>query len=387
MKNIITLPLLLVVSFYAAQGIHFKKEKYHELLAMAKKENKLVFIDAYAAWCGPCKIMSKSVFTQKKVGDYYNQNFINAKIDMEKGEGRDIAKKFRVFSYPTYLFINGDGRLISMNRGYIEAENFIALGKEVQSAFTDGDRLKTQFKNGELQDAEGLKKIIKMYAATDFPLSKMASEMYFKNKKDAFSQEDINYLIPFIKGKNDENFKYFETHKDEIIKVFPEKNYNAIREQVLVSEILMQHHNTQTETIDNEEKTLTELTEILGETKAKEVFTRYQLMVYQNSNPSKFIDIALKYYEDKKHYNPKEIMQVSWIIGEKSNHQAALTTASQWMEEIVMKQETSENTYILAKLYSKLGKKTEAKMFAKVAIDLAKGKKMILAEQLLERLK
>jgi thioredoxin-related protein len=63
-------------------------------------------------------MMERNVFTQKSVGDYFNANFVNARFDMEKGEGRDIAVKYGVRSYPTYLFLNGDGELVSQNFGY-----------------------------------------------------------------------------------------------------------------------------------------------------------------------------------------------------------------------------------------------------------------------------
>ena len=47
----------------------------------------MIFLDAYASWCGPCKMLQKNVFTKKAVGDFYNSKFINVKMDMEKGEG------------------------------------------------------------------------------------------------------------------------------------------------------------------------------------------------------------------------------------------------------------------------------------------------------------
>src|SRR6218665_412054 len=114
--------LLLVVfqSGFSQQSIKFEDSDFATILSKAKAEKKLVFLDAYAAWCGPCKLMDKNVFTLKTVGDYYNANFINAKIDMEKGEGRDIAKKYSVYSYPTYLFLNGDGEVVAKNLGYME---------------------------------------------------------------------------------------------------------------------------------------------------------------------------------------------------------------------------------------------------------------------------
>lgn len=58
-----------------------------------------------ASWCGPCKMMDRNVFVKKSVGDYYNSTFVNARFDMEKGEGIEIAQKYMVRSYPTYLFL------------------------------------------------------------------------------------------------------------------------------------------------------------------------------------------------------------------------------------------------------------------------------------------
>lgn len=80
-----------------------------EALEIAKKEGKLLFIDCSTSTCGPCRMMRKSVFTKKKCSDYINSNFIPLHINMDEGEGIEIAKKYNVGIYPTYLFLNSDG--------------------------------------------------------------------------------------------------------------------------------------------------------------------------------------------------------------------------------------------------------------------------------------
>ncbi|WP_391527360.1 thioredoxin fold domain-containing protein [Elizabethkingia anophelis] len=65
------------------------------------------------------------MFTLQSVGDYYNSHFVNAKMDMEKGEGVELAKKYNVKAYPTYLFINGDGEIVHRVLGYVEEKPFI----------------------------------------------------------------------------------------------------------------------------------------------------------------------------------------------------------------------------------------------------------------------
>ena len=90
----------------------FEKLTFTEALEKAKVENKMVFIDCYTSWCGPCKIMSDKIFPQKAVGEYMNGKFINLKFDMEEGEGVQIAAKFQVTVYPTFLILSPDGQLL-----------------------------------------------------------------------------------------------------------------------------------------------------------------------------------------------------------------------------------------------------------------------------------
>ena len=115
------------------QGIKFEKGTFAEILAKAKAQKKLVFMDVYASWCGPCKRMAAEVFTQKKVGDYFNATFVNAKFDAEVGEGRTIAARYGVNAYPTFLLLNGDGKRVGKMVGGSPADEFIRQVKELKA--------------------------------------------------------------------------------------------------------------------------------------------------------------------------------------------------------------------------------------------------------------
>ncbi len=115
------------------KGIKFDDISYQTALEKAKTSNKLIFIDAYAVWCGPCKWMAANTFTDEKVGEFFNDNFINLKIDMEKGEGPELARKLQVTAYPTLFFINKDGEIVKRVLGAKPAKEFLKIGKSVLS--------------------------------------------------------------------------------------------------------------------------------------------------------------------------------------------------------------------------------------------------------------
>jgi len=110
-----------------SQGIEFEHGSWKEVLEKAQQPHRPIFVDVYTSWCGPCKKMSKDVFSLAEVGKVYNTNFICYQIDAEKGEGVEIAKKYEVVSYPTYLFIEADGTLFSRSGSYMSADKFISV--------------------------------------------------------------------------------------------------------------------------------------------------------------------------------------------------------------------------------------------------------------------
>lgn len=111
-------------------GIKFENLTFEEAIQKAKEENKLIFLDAYAVWCGPCKMMDRTTFKSEEVGKVFNKNFINIKIDMEKGEGPDIARKYQVRAYPTMMLINADGKVEKRILGAVRDTQLLAEVKD-----------------------------------------------------------------------------------------------------------------------------------------------------------------------------------------------------------------------------------------------------------------
>ena len=127
MKKIISFAICILFTFplLAQHGVNFRDLSYEQALEQAKQENKLLFIDCYTEWCGPCKKMMNEVFPQKAAGDFFNPRFVSVKFDMEKGEGKELSKKFDVHAYPTFLIVRTDGTVQHKLTGSSDLEGFI----------------------------------------------------------------------------------------------------------------------------------------------------------------------------------------------------------------------------------------------------------------------
>lgn len=147
-KHMVLFVGLLSYSFIAqAQkgGIRFQDTSWTSLLSKAKSSDKLIFLDAYASWCGPCKLMKKNIFTLEKVGEVYNRNFINVAIDMEKGEGKKLQARYAIQAYPTFLYINGNGEVVHKTVGKCSEAEFIQNGLDALSPLRNLKYLTTHY--------------------------------------------------------------------------------------------------------------------------------------------------------------------------------------------------------------------------------------------------
>ena len=114
------------------KGIEFSKVTLEKAKKQASKTGKLIFIDAYTDWCGPCKRMAATTFQDEEVGKFFNKNFVNMKVEMEKdADGSEIARRYRVNAYPTLLIIDGEGNLVKSVIGFKTKAQLMAIAESV----------------------------------------------------------------------------------------------------------------------------------------------------------------------------------------------------------------------------------------------------------------
>jgi thioredoxin 1 len=117
----------------STEGITFFNGTWKEALAKAAAEGKYIFLDAYAAWCGPCKVMAKREFVKADVGAFFNKTFINFKMDMEKDvDGRRLGNKYKITAYPTLFIVDSNEEIIKQAIGYHKSKDLIAFGKSAK---------------------------------------------------------------------------------------------------------------------------------------------------------------------------------------------------------------------------------------------------------------
>lgn len=111
-------------------GIHFIEDDWNQALQNAKSKNKLVFLDIYATWCGPCKMLKQYTFTNTSVGDFFNTNFVNISVDGEKGVGPQLAQQYSIIGYPSLIIADATGKPVLVTAGYLQADDLIKFANE-----------------------------------------------------------------------------------------------------------------------------------------------------------------------------------------------------------------------------------------------------------------
>ncbi|NRA13092.1 MAG: thioredoxin family protein [Crocinitomicaceae bacterium] len=210
-------------------GIQFVTGTWEEVLAIAKKAKKSIFVDAYTTWCGPCKWMSKTTFTDSNVGSFMSKNFISYKMDMEKGEGVDFAKKNNVQVYPTLLFFDPKGRLNHRAAGALNADAFLETCRNAQDPTERFGTFQRKFERGDSSKEYLLKYINKCNNAG------MSSEEPFNKywlllePDEKINEENLVLMNKITRGFSDmdhELFIFMKTNKSKYIKKVGEEKFN-----------------------------------------------------------------------------------------------------------------------------------------------------------------
>ena len=191
-------------------------QSWKEICQKAIRENKLIFADFYTEWCGPCLAMAEEVFPQMQVGNFYNTHFINVKLDAEKGEGKELKEKYKVVSYPTFLFIDPRTEgVVHRSSSRQEAETFLFTGKSAITPFLRAPYLEKEYSLGN-RSRELLSDYMD-YSASVYKRDKVEELVKEYTAKADFSlqqPEDWNVFVKHIHGIANPQFQQLLNQKE-----------------------------------------------------------------------------------------------------------------------------------------------------------------------------
>ncbi len=356
---------LLMGSNSYAQGIQFTNGTWKELKAKAEKENKLIFMDAYAEWCGPCKKMAKDVFTQKEVGDYFNTHFVNVKMDMEKGEGIGLSNDFGIQAYPTLLFINSEGKVVHRAVGYHTTDLLIGLADIANDPDRNTGSITARYDAGD-RSPELLRNLaMARYDAMDGTYVEIADE-YLATQKDWSTDENVSFIFQMADDLNSKMADYLMSNR----KLFEGK----FGEEAVTGKVdeMVQNTIAHAETEADLKKVETLYAKTYPE-RAAELSGQLKMGFYaQREDWKNFATVANAHFKKFPVEDWSILNDLAWMYYDAVDTKKELKCALGWAKQSVKMDKNYANTETVASLYYKLGKKGKALKYANEAISLAK---------------
>jgi thiol-disulfide isomerase/thioredoxin len=352
----------------ATGGTEFVEKPFDELLAMAKAEDKIIFIDAYTTWCGPCKQMAAKVFPLEEVGTVYNERFINAKFDMEKGEGPDLAKRYGVVAFPTYLFVDGKGDIVHKGIGYIPVEQFLELA-DVASG-DDNLRALNKRYDGGARDPDFLKKYVeKLTELYDEAKAAEVTSVYLEILDDWNTPATIEMLVANPGKMGGKKMNFLLKHTDEVLATNSGEAFLAFLHQSIVQDYMEKNGSS-----DLPDPAI--LAPIYAETaptlKERLLALSPVLIALRSGNMKIGVSAMIAYIEEYPSNNGKYLNGVAWMIFSNSNAPNELAAGIKFAKQAVALEDVFLHLDTLAQLYRKTGDKEMAVATAKKAIAAAK---------------
>lgn len=368
MKQIILLlsfAFLMGSNAFAQSGIQFTQGTWKEILAQAEKDNKLIFVDAYAEWCGPCKMMARDVFTAQEVGDFFNKQFINVKMDMEKGEGRGLSETFGIMAYPTLLFVDHSGDIVHRAVGYQSSDLLIGLGEEALDPRRSIGGLNKRYDQGD-RSPELLRDLAAArMEAMDGSYAQIAAE-YLGTQQDWSTEENLDFIFRMVSELGTPMAKYLMENRTAF--------EGAFGEEAVVGKLVEMIERSVSDAQSEEDlKEVENVYASLLPDQAEQMGLRLKMSFYaQREDWSGFAQAAGNYYNQYPAEDWSELNEIAWALYESVDDEDVLRQALGWARQSVGMNKNYYNMDTLASLHYKLGDKKNARKTAKEAIELGK---------------
>jgi thioredoxin-related protein len=256
---------------------------WQQLKEKAKQENKYIFIDAFATWCGPCKEMDKKVYANDTVGEFFNEKFISVKVQMDKTKNDDsfvqswyndvdsFNLKYRIEGYPSFIFFSPMGIIVHKDLGYktvselmATAQTAITSGKAYDDPYAEYDRLVQDYKKGIKHFDRMIYMSKTAYKLGDDDFGKQLLNEHTEycltlKPEHRYTKESIEYWATFLLGSNRPRFWFFYRDAAIIDHIIGKKGFaESVADRTIQHEIVDSFFKTQPTGLLMTEQTETE---------------------------------------------------------------------------------------------------------------------------------
>jgi Thioredoxin-like len=387
--------LLMLLSGFAwnalfAQGIPFEPATttWAELLAKAQQSNQLIFVAAYSMSCHNCQQMIEKVYPNDSVGLVFKDKYINAKIDVDNGEGISIAMQYGIRSYPSYLFINGQGELLHRAMGTMTTEKIMELGQNAINPAEQFYVLRNRFAQGDSSKAV-LKKLTFMAKnLAEFSLLDSVHIAYLNTEKDWLTKDNMEIILAGVKTMEQKTFTFLVQNQKAFIQAYDTVKINNTIDEIVLNGLSMVSYDYNQGIFDLDKARnygSKYLPNDLFE-KSMSIFTVNQHL--RKHETELFLNSVVKHFDQYPCYNGFLYNNLALSVYECTTNPFYLEKAASWaLKAIALKDNYSFNDTAAA-LYFKLGNKAKAKEYALKALEKAKisGENTVETDNLLKKI-
>lgn len=359
-----------------AQGMKLFEGTWSQVLAEAQRTGRPIYLDAYASWCGPCKLLKRDIFPREDVGAYFNANYISYSLDMEKGEGIELAKKYGVQAYPTHLYFDSKGELVHRavggGSGDEMAASFIKWAQDARDPSQQLYTLKRRFDKGERDVAE-MYRLMMGAADASMPEAEYYALEYFRTvpESELYAEKNFKALTMLTDDFDHPGWGILMRNRAEFVKHFGEAKVDAIGLRVAAGKM------RQAEGMKNygEKLFTTASASFKKATDPNDIKALGRIIIAWHESKedwTAYATDAVRYVEAGRIDNANELNELAWAFYEHVDDKAMLAKAATWAETALSK----ETSYAIADTYAsvlfKLGRREDARKAAVQAIELGR---------------
>jgi len=375
MKKLLLILFLLPQILFAQEGMKFVHGKtWNEILKQAAKEKKYIMIDAYTTWCGPCKYMSNTIFPMPEAGKFYNANFINVKVQMDKTEAdneeikswyataAEMEKKYNVMVYPTYLFLNSKGELVHRAVGSSDVNGFIEKGKSALDPEKQFYTLQKKYQEGN-RETKFLKNLA--YAASDVYEMKFAAEVadaYLETQKDYWSKETLEFIVRFSQESSSKGFQFLIKNYEKADHILGDYKASKTIVGIITQEEVFKKIKRGSFPSEEEWKKMEENINEKYPEFASESILKAKTSVYKAAKEwENYFSASMQYIEKyEAKISANDLNSFAWTFFEQNENAEQLNIALRWSKKSFEDKENPAFMDTYANLLYKLGRVDEA---------------------------